>query len=281
MTPEEYCAARAAPPGSSPYYALLFHPAQERRALRACFALIEEIRRRTPASTDPAPVGRRLLWWLEELGDERFATSRHPVMVELRRLPIAPAEIRRTVEPAIHAVKNELSGWQPDSELDWQSHCRALHATAWQLGAQFCNPHLDDDTLSRIDVIATAAGQLEHIRELPARIMAGRCPLPRTLMDEQGLNQLQGKALLADPRLLAAIATSLRGIYPRLSQPAAPPGSSGRPPLFAQVLRQINLALCEQLLRQPERIQSGRVGLTPLLKLWIAWRSRGKTQTNS
>lgn len=275
MTPEEYCVARAAPAGSRLYYAFLFHAAHERRALSACFAFLEEVRRDVASCIDPTPIGRRLLWWQEELGEARMDESLHPVIVELRALPVSRVAIRSALEPCVLSTLKELAGWRPEAETDWQSQCHALNAGVWQLGARTCDATLDAANLERIAALAAASGQVEQILELAPRTIAGRCPLPRTLMDHRGLNAAQGPELLSDPRLLAAVTEKVTNLHAELMRRASPHTEAFQSlPLYCRVLQRINLALCQRVLRHPEQLRAERVALMPLRKLWIAWRER-------
>ena len=273
MNPRQYCAERAAPAGSSLYYAALFHSVPERRALHACFAFLEEIRRDLTSVTDPTPAVRRLLWWREELEAERIVTSAHPLVAELRALPGDHAGIIGYLEPGVVSGLEELAGWRPETNAHWRSHCHGLHAGAWQLAARACTGTAAAGVTDRIGTIAALAGQLQHVVELAPRIAAGRCPLPGTLLQSHELDAATGAGLLSNPRLVAATKEVVSDLHAQMLQCAGPGTDSLQAlPLFCRVLHLINLSLCRQLLRQPERLLTDRVTLTPLRKLWIAWR---------
>ena len=275
MNPSEFCTERAAPPGSSVYYATLFHSPPDRRVLHACFAFLEEICRDLSTATDPTPAGRRLLWWREQLEAGPMATSPHPIMVEMRALTFAAEEISRCLEPAIISALEELAGWQPEADAQWRSHCHALHAGLWQLAARGCATATDAGVTDRIGAIAAWSGQLQQVLELAPRTAAGRCPLPRTLLQSHGLDTFAGPGLLSKPGLPAAVREAVSEMRRGLIQCATPGTEFCKGlPLFCRVLHLINLTLCAQLQRQPELLLTQRVALTPLRKLWIAWRQR-------
>jgi len=275
LNPQEFCTHRAAPAGSSLYYAALFHSVPERRVLHTCFAFLEEIRRDLVSATDPTATGRRLLWWREELEEVRMTTSAHPLMVELRALPVAPASIAGCLEPSVIAGLEELAGWQPESDAQWRAHCRSLQAGVWQLASRACSTAGGAEVTDRIGTIAALSGQLQQVLELAPRTSAGRCPLPHALLQSHGLDTSAGAALLSNPVLPVALTGTLSDLRAGLLQCAEPgTGSFQALPLFCRVLHLINLALCEKMLRQPERLLTERMALTPLRKLWIAWRLR-------
>lgn len=274
MTPREYCAEQAAPAGSSLYYAAMFHAPAERRALYACFAFMEEVRRDLASAMDPTPAARRLMWWREELGTARMAASVHPLLVELRALPVPHTGIGACLEPCLVAGLEELSGWRPESTADWRSHCHALNAGVWQLASRSCAYPVELETSGRIGALAALSGQMQHLRELAPRTSAGRCPLPRAVLESHGLDPRAGTALLTHPELPRAVLAILSELRADLRRYAGPDAASFRGlPLFCRVLHLCNLRLCEQLLRQPGSLLTDRVMLTPLRKLWIAWRT--------
>ena len=204
-----------------------------------------------------------------------MAASPHPIMVEIRALPIAAEEISRCLEPGVISALEELAGWQPETEAQWRSHCQALHAGVWQLAARGCATTTDAGVMDRIGAIAALCGQLQQVLELAPRTLAGRCPLPRTLLQSHRLDTCTGPGLLSNPCLPAAIQEVFSEIHKGLVRCTAPGTESLRGlPLFCRVLHLINLTLCAQMQQQPALLLTQRVALTPLRKLWIAWRQR-------
>jgi phytoene synthase len=270
VTPSDYCADKAAPAGSGLYYALLYHDSRERRALHACFALLEELRPDSGRVADPIPVVRRLLWWLEELEPERLRNSRHPVAIELRSMPGEAGAIRAAFRPVIGARLRELDGWQPDTDADWQSHCEVLNSGAWQLAARHCTNLPEPEWMRRIGSLAGLHGRLAQILEMTQWTAAGHCPLSRETLTRHG-------AISASRRPAAGVlwgaAAALADEVRRELVQSDPPGTTRHPPLplFCRVLRRIDLGLCDRILHRPQRLLQEHVTLTPLRKLGIAW----------
>lgn len=67
VTPDDYCADKAAPPGSSLYYSVLFLAPERRRATIALEAMRRELEDAVRDATDPAVVQSKLQWWRHEL----------------------------------------------------------------------------------------------------------------------------------------------------------------------------------------------------------------------
>ena len=64
---DEYCQQKAAPPGSSTYYALRQAPAASQPLLSALFALRREFEETVKETSDPAIGRTKLAWWQNEL----------------------------------------------------------------------------------------------------------------------------------------------------------------------------------------------------------------------
>jgi len=67
MTPDAYCQQKAAPNGSSIYYALLFLPPAQRRALTALHAFNREVLAVADTCQDPGVAAAKLAWWQGEI----------------------------------------------------------------------------------------------------------------------------------------------------------------------------------------------------------------------
>ena len=67
VTPDEYCAQKAAASGSSFYYAFLFLPPERRRAITAVYAYCREVDDIVDEVTDTAVAHAKLAWWMQEI----------------------------------------------------------------------------------------------------------------------------------------------------------------------------------------------------------------------
>src|ERR1700678_3827079 len=76
---DEYCQQKAAPPGSSSYYALRQAPAGRQPLLTALFALRREFEETVKETSDPAIGRTKLAWWQNELAALASGSPSHPV----------------------------------------------------------------------------------------------------------------------------------------------------------------------------------------------------------
>ncbi len=83
MTPAKYCEEKARGSGSSFFYAFLFLPEDQRRAMMALYAFCREVDDIADEVSDQEVATRKLAFWGEEI-DRTFAGDpRHPVGKEL------------------------------------------------------------------------------------------------------------------------------------------------------------------------------------------------------
>jgi len=71
--------------------------------------------------------------------------------------------------------------------------------------------------------------------------------------------------------LLEQLGADYRRVFDEIS------GGASHGPLFGRVTTRIGSALCTELLREPEQVLRGHVAITPVRKLWIAWREHRRT----
>jgi len=83
MTPETYCRNRARGSGSSFFYAFLFLPEQQRRAMIALYAFCREVDDIADEISEQEVALAKLAFWREEIGRAFAGNPQHPVGREL------------------------------------------------------------------------------------------------------------------------------------------------------------------------------------------------------
>ncbi|MEY3200747.1 MAG: hypothetical protein RIR70_297 [Pseudomonadota bacterium] len=79
MTPDAYCADRAAKSGSSFYYSFLFLPTEKRRGIMALYAFCREVDDVVDECHDPSLAATKLAWWRGEISRVYEGSPQHPV----------------------------------------------------------------------------------------------------------------------------------------------------------------------------------------------------------
>jgi len=235
VNPVEFCRDAAAPPGSNFHYATLFHTAGERRDLYALFALRAEILRIVAGTPDAVVAAMRRSWWSDELARVATRQARHPVGMELQRL----AERIQLDVPALRYFA--AAGGTLPEPADLDRGAPGTAAGIWDAAARACG-------VSAADAIAAA-------------IRAG------TLVD--------AVENLASGRPAAAGSVSIRPADLGRHLASASRELAGRDAAraeFCRIMTGLSAALCAEMEADGTAIRQSRVSLTPLRKLWIAWR---------
>lgn len=279
---ERFCRKRAAPDGSNLYYATLFAPPGLRRQLFALHAFAREIEESVFRVSDPGVVRMRLQWWRQELANMAAGRPDHPVTRELTSLSTSgettsnPFFSRGRLDALIDAREKQL---QPAPRLadlgEIFAACRNSGGRLWQWTARLCDAW-EDRELNGRDLAEKAelafnattepatqlgcAEEVLHTLERLCRKFSERSYQPVTF-------DLARNGCGYPPELLAPLIDSLRQ---RIESAEAdfPPAR-----LPCRIAARLLAAACREILDSGCRLEDRRITLSPLYKLWIAWRT--------
>ncbi len=258
----------ATPLGSSTYYSLRFSPPGLRDDLAILAAWRHQVRAIPVEVSDPGVARLKLQWWREELDKLPAGQPSHPLSQALQgvvyryQLPLPPFfQIASQVEEEI--LRHPL----PDSAA-------LIRACDADLGALFelmagCHGLADPERIASARATGAFCALVYRIRDSGWLARQGRAPIPMDLLGPHGLTpdalrQVPHRARL--PEWLPELARQAQALSTRTSDhlSALPPFARVRARILASLLREIE-ALSYQVVDQ-------RLSLTPLRKLWIAWR---------
>ncbi|MCY4153718.1 MAG: squalene/phytoene synthase family protein [Gammaproteobacteria bacterium] len=274
MSPEEYCRNKAAPAGSNLYYAGLYHPLQQRRKLHALFALLHELNEVVYRASDPGAARVTLYWWLEEIGRLFSGGARHPVTRELSALEHADYLSQQALLGCVATLSRLLDMPESGPYRDWLARHEASAGYIWQAAGRACGDTNQDrlTALARAGACHGAFELLHHSRGLAG---LGLNVFPSDLLAARHLTleTIVGADAGAHPQeffntLFQQLHDDLRDCRNALQQTAP------RPPLFSLTLLEILCILCHKYQRARPPVTHEHLALTPLRKLWIAWRVR-------
>lgn len=266
LDPEQYCADAVAPPGSTLYYSLLFMPATNRKSVIAAHALIEALRR-IPAGELRETVGQtRLAWWSEELHGLSLGRARHPVSQAL--LACAHGELLHRAFPALLDAFDkavQTGGFATISDLE-----AFADATGGQLG-EF-EAELNGHGGIELATARTIGGGLElfqALRASPQKPLQQAWMLPGDLLTSHGVEESDLNQEVTPRRLRKALADYASSLLPKLTPK---PGTTGDMPPSLESRAEMARRALVAMRRADYRLTERRIGISPLRKLWIAWR---------
>jgi phytoene synthase len=273
MTPDEYCQQKAAASGSSFYYSFLFLPAERRRAITALYAFCREVDDVVDEGGDPQVAAAKLAWWRTELGALFAGKPQHPVTRAL--LPFVE---KFSLEGA--KLGEIIDGMEMDLRqsryLDWPSletYCYRVAGVVGLLAAGIFG-YRDERTLEYARKLGIAFQLTNIIRDVGEDARKNRIYLPMDELKRFGVpaaDILQAKQTPAFRELMAFQAQRARTYYEEAM--AALPRGDRRTQRAGLVMAAIYRALLREIENDGFQVLAQRTSLTPLRKLWIAWRT--------
>lgn len=276
MTPDQYCQDKAAQSGSSFYYAFRFLPDERRRAITAFYAFCREVDNIVDNTTDPALAKAKLAYWRQEVDALYRGHAQHPVTQAL--VPhVAPMFLPQS------AFKTVIDGMEQDLEKsrylnfdELSRYCYLAAGVVGEVSARIFGMSTAENpaTLTYARLLGEALQLTNIIRDVGEDARRGRIYLPQ---DDLTKYEVTGAALLharADGdfnglmlfQYERAVATFERAhaALPREDRVQQRPGLA---------MGAIYRALLEEIKRDGFRVLQHRVALTPIRKLWLAWKT--------
>ena len=281
MTPEQYVQQKAAGSGSSFYYAFMFLPQARRAAITAFYAFCREVDDVVDEVGDPGVAAIKLNWWRQEVVSAFAGSPGHPVMLAL--MPQARAHgIERS-----HLL-SVIDGCQMDLDqtryLDFATLRRYCHLVAGVVGEVAANifGRTSDRTIDYAHTLGLALQLTNIIRDVGDDARRGRIYLPMDEMQRFGVTASEilrrqapwgySDRFTALMRFQAQRAQATYdealALLPEADRDSQRPGL-----MMANIYR----TLLQEIEDDDFQVLHQRTSLTPLRKLWIAWKTARAT----
>jgi phytoene synthase len=273
MTPDQYCQDKAAKSGSSFYYSFLFLPEERRRAITALYAFCREVDDIVDECSEPSVAKTKLEWWRAEIQATFAGKPRHPVSQAL-----APA-LERYALPEEH-FQEIVDGMQMDLDYDaypsfkeLSLYCYRAASVVGLLAAEIFG-YEDRRTTKYAHDLGMALQLTNILRDVREDLSRGRIYIPLDELERYGVDTADLRSPQTPERvreLFAFQGERAKGYYDRaLAQLPEIDRHSQRSGL---IMSAIYRRLLEEIAADGYRVLEHRIRLTPLRKLWIAWRT--------
>ena len=272
MNPHDYCQQKAAASGSSFYYSFLFLPEERRRAITALYAFCREVDDIVDEVSEANVARMKLAWWRGEIERVYDGKPGHPVARALAPAVQAYDLPREHFLEVLHGMEMDLDheGFANSSELE--AYCYYAASAVGLLSIEIFG-YEDAATRDFARELGIALQLVNIIRDVREDARRGRIYLPADAMAAHGVSPAD---LLAETTpesvrgLLATQAQRARDHYQRaLNHLPDPDRHAQRSGL---IMARIYMTLLDEIEADGFRVLDHRVALTPLRKLWIAWR---------
>ncbi|MDB5954700.1 presqualene diphosphate synthase HpnD [Ramlibacter sp.] len=272
MTPEQYVQQKAAASGSSFYYAFLFLPPPRRAAITAFYAFCREVDDVVDEVTDPGIARTKLAWWQSEVAQAYAGSPSHPVLKALM-----PCAASYGIEQ--HHLQSVIRGCEMDLEqtryLDYpglQRYCHLVAGVVGEVAARIFG-QTQPQTTEYAHKLGLAFQLTNIIRDVGEDAMRGRIYLPVNELqqfDVKAHEILQRKHSERFVALMRFQAQRAHALYDEAMALLPAPDKRAQKPglMMASIYR----TLLREIEADDFQVLNQRVSLTPVRKLWLAWK---------
>ncbi len=272
MTPQDYVQQKAAASGSSFYYAFLFLPKPRRAAITAFYAFCREIDDVVDDAVDLGVAATKLAWWQAEVAQSFAGQPSHPVTQALMplvgRYQVQQAQLMAVIE----GCQMDLTQTRYLDYHALQRYCGLVAGVVGEVAANIFG-RTEEQTTGYAHRLGLALQLTNIIRDVGEDARRGRIYLP---LDELARFDVKAHEILSHTysdrfaALMQFQARRAQELYDQALTLLPPIDRRNQKPglMMASIYR----TLLSEIERDDFQVLHQRVSLTPLRKLWLAWK---------
>ncbi len=272
MTPEDYVQQKAAASGSSFYYAFLFLPKPRRAAITAFYAFCREVDDVVDEVEDPGVARTKLAWWQGEVASAFAGTPSHPALQALMPHCATYSIEQRHLQAVIEGCQMDLEQTRYLDYAGLQRYCHLVAGIVGEVSALIFG-QTDPATTAYAHKLGLAFQLTNIIRDVGEDALRGRIYLPISELQQfdvkahellKRTDSERFRALMAFQAQRAhALYDEALSLLPATDRRAQKPGL-----MMASIYR----TLLREIEHENFQVLNQRIALTPLRKLWLAWK---------
>jgi len=273
MSPEEYCQQKATQSGSSFYYSFMFLPPERRRAITALYAFCREVDDAVDEPADPQVARAKLEWWRHEVAQLYAGHAQHPVTRAL--VPaIGPFNIQqRQLGEIMDGMEMDLTQNRYPDFQSLRLYCHRVAGVVGLLAATIFG-YRNPKTLEYAENLGLAFQLTNIIRDVGEDARKDRIYIPSDEMQRFGVSSadvLNARRTENFSRLIEFQVRRVESCYAEAL--AALPAEDRRAQRPGLVMAAIYRTVLAEIGRDGYQVLTRRTTLTPIRKLWIAWKT--------
>lgn len=271
--PQDYCQEKTAASGSSFYYAFRFLAPEQRRAITAFYAFCREVDDIADECRDPQVARAKLAWWRGEVQALYAGQPSHPVTQALKQAIGTYRLPQEAFEEVIDGMEMDLDTLRYPDFKQLNLYCHRVAGVVGEVAALIFGVS-DRATLKYAHRMGLAFQLTNIIRDVGEDARRGRIYLPQDELARFGVREsdiLQARYSPGFSRLMDYQCQRAQSTYdealallPAVDRQAQRPGLA-MAAIYRTLLQEIQADGCKVLDR--------RYALTPLRKLWLAWKT--------
>ncbi|HEX7644975.1 MAG TPA: presqualene diphosphate synthase HpnD [Burkholderiaceae bacterium] len=273
MSPDEYCQQKAAQSGSSFYYSFLFLPPERRRAITALYALCREVDDTVDECTDVQVARTKLVWWRKEIAAMQEGKPTHPVTQALQPHLQTYSIDSKHLLAIVDGMEMDLDQTRYLDYAGLKNYCWHVASVVGILSASIFGS-TRPETLQYAEKLGLAFQLTNIIRDVGEDARMGRIYLP--------VNELQQFNVTAADILNARHSDNFVKLMQFQAQRAQQaydeafallPREDRRSQRPGLIMAAIYRAVLDEIERDGFHVLNQRISLTPIRKLWLAWKT--------
>jgi phytoene synthase len=273
MTPDEYCRNKAAQSGSSFYYSFLFLPSERRRAITALYAFCREVDDAVDEPSELSAARAALEWWRGEVARLFAGDPQHPVTRALEPWTASYGISQARLNEIMDGLEMDLNQTRYLDFAGLRLYCHRVAGVVGELAAGIFG-YSNARTLEYADRLGLAFQLTNIIRDVGEDARKTRVYLPADELKEFGVTAadvLNARHTENFERLMRFQVDRARRCYDEaLALLPSEDRAAQRPGL---IMAAIYRTLLDEIADDDFQVLKQRIALTPVRKLWIAWRT--------
>ncbi|WP_313175229.1 presqualene diphosphate synthase HpnD [Massilia sp.] len=273
MSPDEYCQQKTVQSGSSFYYSFLFLEPARRRAITALYAFCREVDDTVDDATDGSVARIKLAWWRTEVSNMYKGTPTHPVTQALQPHLSAYNLQEQHLQAIVDGMEMDLDQSRYLDYAGLKKYCWHVAGVVGILSASIFG-YKNPQTLEYAEKLGLAFQLTNIIRDVGEDARKGRIYLPVNELQQFGVTAadlLNARHSDKFEALMAFQTERAQKMYDEAL--AALPKEDRRAQRPGLMMSAIYRTLLEEIARDKYHVLTQRISLTPLRKLWLAWKT--------
>jgi phytoene synthase len=273
MTPDQYCQDKAAASGSSFYYSFMFLPPDKRRAITALYAFCREVDDVVDECSDENVARTTLNWWRTEVAAIYNGKPQHPVAQALVPLVSQFNLPQEHLLEIIDGMEMDLSQHTYADFKALQLYCYRVASVVGLLAAQIFG-YTDRTTLKYAHDLGIAFQLTNIIRDVGEDARRGRIYLPLDELAQFGVHTgdiLNAKESAGFHKLMQFQVERAQRFYQQAFEQL--PEADRKAQRTGLIMAAIYRATLDEIVASGCHVLKERVSLTPLRKLWLAYKT--------
>ena len=272
MRPEQYVQEKAAGSGSSFYYAFLFLPAPRRAAITAFYAFCREVDDVVDEAVDMGVAATKLAWWSEEVKRAFLGNPNHPAMRALLPHAANYGIEERHLQDVIAGCRMDLEQTRYLDYPNLERYCHLVAGVVGEVAARIFGQEAVQTT-QYAHTLGQALQLTNIIRDVGEDALRGRIYLPVSELQQFDVKAHEVLKRQYSDRFTALMQFQSRRAHALYDQALQLlPDQDRRSQKPGLMMASIYRTLLREIEAADFQVLHQRVRLTPLRKLWLAWR---------